>query len=117
MSDVKAAAERLRNSQTVDGAYLAYGAERVRGVWVMARGELQARMAADRVTLAEAYLAEHPADDDQERQKIFRMALEEIREIWAGAECGEALYAQEAYAIRLCREMYSVAVAALGIEL
>lgn len=36
--------------------------------------------------------------------------LEEIREVWAGAECGVPHYAQEAYAINLCKQMYSLAV-------
>lgn len=44
----------------------------------------------------------------------FRMALEHIREIWAGSECGEPKYAQEAYAINLCKEMYQEAVDALA---
>lgn len=42
-------------------------------------------------------------------------ALEEIREVWAGAECGEPVHAQEAYAIHLCKQMYAIAVQALGV--
>jgi hypothetical protein len=37
-------------------------------------------------------------------------ALKEIREVWAGAEVGVPHYAQEAYAINLCKQMYSIAV-------
>lgn len=51
------------------------------------------------------------------RQQIeierLRMALHEIAEEWAGAECGEPVYAQEAYAIGLARRMYSLSAAAL----
>lgn len=43
----------------------------------------------------------------------FRMALESIREIWAGSECGQPVHAQEAYAINLCKQMYQEAVDAL----
>jgi len=41
-------------------------------------------------------------------------ALAEIREVWAGSECGEPVYAQEAYAIRLCKQMYQIACDALS---
>jgi len=37
------------------------------------------------------------------------MILHEIREEWAGAECGEPVTAQEAYAIGLARRMYEIA--------
>lgn len=40
-------------------------------------------------------------------------ALREIREVWAGAECGDPVHAQEAYAIGLCKQMYDIAVEAL----
>jgi len=46
----------------------------------------------------------------------LRAALAEIREVWAGAECGEPVYAQEAYAIRLCKQMYGIAVEALAVQ-
>lgn len=48
--------------------------------------------------------------DDYER---YRHALHEIAEEWAGAECGEPVYAQEAYAIGLAKRMYSIAAKAL----
>ena len=40
-------------------------------------------------------------------------ALREIREVWAGAECGDPVYAQEAYALNLCKQMYDIAVEAI----
>ncbi len=39
----------------------------------------------------------------------LRQALAEIREEWAGAECGEPVTAQESYAIQLCRRMFAIA--------
>ena len=42
----------------------------------------------------------------------LRRALHDIEEEWAGAECGEPVYAQEAYAIGLARRMYMLAVEA-----
>jgi len=59
---------------------------------------------------ARALAASSPADalDAQER------ALAEIREVWAGAECGEPVTAQEAYAIHLCKQMYQIACDALA---
>lgn len=56
-------------------------------------------------------------------EEVFRLhgriadltrALEEIREVWAGAECGEPVHAQEAYAIRLCKQQYQIACDALA---
>ena len=47
-----------------------------------------------------------------ERERM-RRALHEIAEVWAGAECGEPVYAQEAYAIGLARRMYALAVEGL----
>ena len=44
----------------------------------------------------------------------LRRALHDIAEEWAGAECGEPVYAQEAYAIGLAKRMYSLAAEALG---
>lgn len=46
----------------------------------------------------------------------FRQALENIREIWVGSECGKPVHAQEAYAINLCKQMYREAVDALRLE-
>ncbi len=43
----------------------------------------------------------------------MRRALHEIAEEWAGAECGEPVHAQEAYAIGLARRMYALAVEGL----
>ena len=40
-------------------------------------------------------------------------ALAEIREVWAGSEAGEPVHAQEAYAIRLCKQQYQIAVDAI----
>lgn len=52
--------------------------------------------------------------------EALRCALHEIAEEWAGAECGEPVYAQEAYAIGLAKRMYLLAAAALrpnvGVE-
>lgn len=45
-----------------------------------------------------------------------REALHEIAEEWAGAECGEPVHAQEAYAIGLAKRMYAIAAAALAQE-
>lgn len=42
----------------------------------------------------------------------LRRALHEIAEEWAGAECGEPVYAQEAYAIGLAKRMYQLAIEA-----
>lgn len=51
------------------------------------------------------------------RQKIeierLRRALHEIAEEWAGAECGEPVHAQEAYAIGLAKRMYALAAEGL----
>lgn len=42
------------------------------------------------------------------------MRFGHIREAWAGAEVGKPVHAQEAYALRLCKEMYQEAVDALA---
>ena len=52
-------------------------------------------------------------EDDLER---YRTALREIVEEWAGSECGEPVYAQEAYAIRVAKNMYKLAAEALRPE-
>ena len=49
----------------------------------------------------------------QEQHATARQALHEIAEEWAGAECGEPVHAQEAYAIGLAKRMYALAAAAL----
>ena len=46
----------------------------------------------------------------------MRASLHEIAEEWAGAECGEPVYAQEAYAIALAKRMYGIASAALAAK-
>jgi hypothetical protein len=46
-----------------------------------------------------------------ERDALVR-ALHEIAEEWCGAECGEPVHAQEAYAIALAKRMYTIAVEA-----
>lgn len=43
----------------------------------------------------------------------MRRALHEIAEEWAGAECGEPVHAQEAYAIGLAKRMYALATEGL----
>ena len=48
----------------------------------------------------------------EERDDLLA-ALEKIREVWAGAEAGEPVHAQEAYAIHLCKQMYQIAVTAI----
>jgi len=48
----------------------------------------------------------------QETERL-RRALHEIAEEWAGAECGEPVTAQEAYAIGLAHRMYRLAADAL----
>lgn len=60
-----------------------------------------------------AEFAKADADQSVEYRRL-EMALEHIREIWAGSECGTPVYAQEAYAINLCKEMYQEAVDALA---
>jgi hypothetical protein len=40
--------------------------------------------------------------------------LHDIAEEWAGAECGEPVYAQEAYAIGLAKRMYDLAVSGMA---
>jgi hypothetical protein len=44
----------------------------------------------------------------------MRRALHDVAEEWAGAECGEPVHAQEAYAIGLAKRMYALAVEGLG---
>lgn len=43
----------------------------------------------------------------------LRCGLHDIAEEWAGAECGEPVYAQEAYAIGLAQRMARIAYEAL----
>lgn len=45
---------------------------------------------------------------------LYRDRLGEIREVWAGAEVGQPVTAQEAYAIALCKQMYRLACEALN---
>ena len=44
----------------------------------------------------------------------MRRALHDVAEEWAGAECGEPVHAQEAYAIGLVKRMYALAEDGLG---
>lgn len=46
----------------------------------------------------------------------LEIALEAVREVWAGSEVGLPFTAQEAYAIRLCKQMYEIACEALGTQ-
>lgn len=52
------------------------------------------------------------AEAADEIERLCR-ALHEVAEEWAGAECGEPVHAQEAYAIELARRMYGLAADAL----
>ena len=54
-------------------------------------------------------------DSIDEVQRL-RLALHEIVEEWAGAECGVPVYAQEAYAIGLAKRMYQIAADALNAK-
>lgn len=65
-------------------------------------------------TMGDAFAASGKPISDNEAS--FRLALEAIREIWSGSECGEPVHAQEAYAIHLCKQMYQEAVDALRGE-
>lgn len=60
----------------------------------------------------EAWNTRH--NPDANALKVAVDALREQVEIWAGAEAGEPVYAQEAYAIRLCKQMYDEATLALA---
>lgn len=51
-------------------------------------------------------------DAQAERIASLERRLHEIAEEWAGAECGEPVTAQEAYAIQLARRMYQLATGA-----
>jgi hypothetical protein len=53
------------------------------------------------------------AEDAQAQRDKALVALKEIREVWAGAEVGVPHFAQEAYVINLCKQMYSLAVGAM----
>ena len=52
--------------------------------------------------------------NETDRIEQLERALADIREEWAGAECGEPIHAQEAYAIGLAKRMYRIAVDALA---
>jgi hypothetical protein len=47
------------------------------------------------------------------RLKTPNAELHDIAEEWVGAECGEPVHAQEAYAIGLAKRMYTLAVEGL----
>ena len=46
---------------------------------------------------------------DQDEIDRLRRVLHDIAEEWAGAEVGEPVHAQEAYAISLAKRMYDLA--------
>jgi hypothetical protein len=77
--------------------------------------DLIARMRSVELHASEFVLDE--AADALEAQAVriaeLERALHDIAEEWAGAECGEPVYAQEAYAIGLARRMYCLAADAL----
>lgn len=50
------------------------------------------------------------ADAAADALEAMQRQLHEISEEWAGAECGEPVTAQEAYAIELAKRMYRLAV-------
>ena len=55
-----------------------------------------------------------PCDANALTLTRMHRALNEIAEEWAGADCGEPVHAQEAYAIGLAKRMYALAVEGLG---
>ena len=59
---------------------------------------------------------EHELREVYRQLDAAREALAEIREVWAGSECGQPVHAQEAYAIHLCKQMYELACAALAAQ-
>lgn len=65
---------------------------------------------------AAAVEAQERADALAAKLEQARESLHEIAEEWAGAECGEPVHAQEAYAIGLAKRMYSIAADALAQE-
>lgn len=71
--------------------------------------------AATLLHFADALLASERERRKQAAEEIERLRrlLHEIAEEWAGAECGEPVHAQEAYAIGLAKRMYALAAEAL----
>jgi hypothetical protein len=69
------------------------------------------RESADEIERLRAQLEAAQADAAR-----WQRALHEIAEEWAGAECGEPVYAQEAYAIGLAKRMYTLAAEAMQAE-
>jgi hypothetical protein len=74
-----------------------------------AREISELREANERFGVRQAWWTERMFALEQERDAM-RRALHEIAKEWAGAECGEPVHAQEAYAIRLAKRMYALAV-------
>lgn len=70
-------------------------------------------MRADDQMLSKHFADGYFAEQEKKRADALEAALCEIREEWAGAECGEPVYAQEAYAIGLAKRMYQIAARAL----
>jgi hypothetical protein len=71
---------------------------------------LRRKSAPDHLTVGCAAQLLEAQDAEIER---LRRALHDIAEEWAGAECGEPVHAQEAYAIGLANRMYRLAADAL----
>jgi hypothetical protein len=69
-----------------------------------------------RVLRAEVAAYKDAATARDRNEDALRVALHEIAEEWAGAECGEPVHAQEAYAIALAKRMYGIAAAALAAK-
>lgn len=77
--------------------------------------ERHVRPLVERLRVAALPGTNRHALDEEAATEIERLhrALREIAEEWAGAECGEPVHAQEAYAIGLAKRMYALAVEGL----
>jgi len=74
----------------------------------------QRQLAAD-LREAAALLTDAPREQRAQVEiERLRRALHEVAEEWVGAECGEPVHAQEAYAIALAQRMYRLAAEALA---
>jgi hypothetical protein len=96
--------------------YSVLDGERLQALWNALDGALLDRDNHARWRGEMAYkldCVENERDALRAEVERLRSALHEIAEEWAGAECGEPVHAQEAYAIGLARRMYSLAAAAL----
>ena len=61
------------------------------------------------------YTLKRQLDEARNECERLHRALAEIREEWCGAECGEPVTAQEAYAIGLCKRMYVIACDSISV--